>query len=90
MKDTFMPFGGGARSETTSEFFPHGLVNLTHLLVCIGLHLALREIRLATCYFFRAFPHAEIFHPRSTETDMDQVIYFLMAPRGKRCLIKCE
>ncbi|KAL3469060.1 cytochrome P450 [Aspergillus californicus] len=58
--------------------------------ICIGLHLALREIRLATCYFFRAFPHAEVFHPQSTETDMDQVIYFLMAPRGGKCLIKCE
>ncbi|GFF59008.1 probable sterigmatocystin biosynthesis P450 monooxygenase STCB [Aspergillus udagawae] len=57
--------------------------------ICIGLHLALREIRLATCYFFRTFPHAEVSDENSTDTDMDQVIYFLMAPKGKRCLIRC-
>lgn len=56
--------------------------------ICIGLHLALQEIRLATSYFFRAFPRAEVFHGNSTEEDMDQVIHFLMAPKGKRCLIR--
>ncbi|GES65493.1 cytochrome P450 [Aspergillus terreus] len=56
--------------------------------ICLGLHLALREIRLATCYFFRTFPHAEVFDEKSTDADMDQVIYFLMAPKGKRCFIK--
>ncbi|KAF5857935.1 hypothetical protein ETB97_005125 [Aspergillus alliaceus] len=56
---------------------------------CIGMHLARAELRLATARFFRMFPKAVV----STEEgmgadDMDQVAYFLMSPKGKRCLVQ--
>ena len=70
-------------------FFFLSRASLISVPICIGLHLALREIRLATSYFFRALPRAEVFHGNSTEEDMDQVIHFLMAPKRKRCLIRC-
>ncbi|CAG7939869.1 unnamed protein product [Penicillium salamii] len=53
---------------------------------CLGVHLARMELRLATALFFRAFPKATI-DPSMDASDMDQVAYFLLSPRGKRCLI---
>ena len=57
--------------------------------VCIGLHLARIELRLATALFFRKFPNA---HPSvkegMTEWDMDMKSFFLMTPQGHRCLVE--
>ena len=57
-------------------------------IVCLGQHLAEIELRLATALFFRTFPQAEVstldgMHDR----DMDPQIFFLLSPKGKRCLI---
>jgi hypothetical protein len=64
--------------------------NLTSLVsVCVGLHLARRQIRLATAYFFRAFPCAKVSTQQNmSNSDMEQLIYFMMAPKGKRCLVE--
>ncbi|EMR82811.1 putative benzoate 4-monooxygenase cytochrome protein [Botrytis cinerea BcDW1] len=56
--------------------------------VCLGQHLAEIELRLATALFFRAFPEAKISTLEGmSDADMDPQIFFLLSPRGKRCLI---
>lgn len=58
-------------------------------LACIGIHLARRELRLATVLFFRAFPQARISTREGMgEDDMEMKSFFLMAPKGHRCLIE--
>ncbi|KAH6983524.1 cytochrome P450 [Ilyonectria sp. MPI-CAGE-AT-0026] len=56
--------------------------------VFLGMHLARMGFRLATARFFHAFPHASRSNLEGmTDKDMVPRIYFLLAPRGKRCLI---
>ncbi|TEY87498.1 hypothetical protein BOTCAL_0001g00240 [Botryotinia calthae] len=56
--------------------------------VCLGQHLAEIELRLATALFFRAFPEARMSTLECmSDMDMDPQIFFLLSPRGKRCLI---
>lgn len=95
MKDSFMPFGGGSRSK----FGTHGCVSSIQnhgqtdqcLLVCLGLHLARLELRLASARFFRAFPNAKVSALEGMcDGDMEQITYFLAPPKGKRCLIECS
>ncbi|KAL4979516.1 cytochrome P450 [Aspergillus desertorum] len=55
---------------------------------CIGLHLAKMELRLATAYFFRSFPKARISAKEDMgDADMEMMLYFLLSPKGKRCLV---
>lgn len=62
--------------------------NLT-LTVCLGLRLAIRELRLGTAHFFRAFPQAKMSSLEKVgDSDMDQMCYFIMSPQGKRCLME--
>ncbi|KAF7713435.1 Cytochrome P450 monooxygenase [Penicillium ucsense] len=57
--------------------------------VCIGIHLAHMEMRLGTALFFRKFPSAQVSAREGmSENDMDMEAFFLMAPRGHRCLIE--
>ena len=56
---------------------------------CIGLHLAKIELRLATGYFFRYFPNAKLSSKYDfNDNDMEQMLFFLMSPKGKRCLLE--
>ncbi|KAE8335348.1 hypothetical protein BDV24DRAFT_144089 [Aspergillus arachidicola] len=56
---------------------------------CLGMHLARMELRLATALFFRAFPRARVSAKEGMkDEDMRVESYFLMAPRGHRCLIE--
>jgi hypothetical protein len=56
---------------------------------CIGMHLARAELRLSTARFFRKFPKATISTKEGmTVEDMDQIAYFLMSPKGKRCIVQ--
>ncbi|KPI35287.1 putative sterigmatocystin biosynthesis monooxygenase STCB [Cyphellophora attinorum] len=67
MKDSMMPFGGGARR----------------------IHLAKMELRLATARFFTRFPATRLSRQDGmSEKDMEQVHFFLMAPRGHRLLVE--
>lgn len=53
------------------------------------MHLARMELRLATARFFLAFPNATISELEGmSDEDMQQMMYFLQAPKGKRCLVK--
>jgi len=64
---------------------------LTDALVCIGMHLARMEMRLAVAHFFRMFPTAKVSEREGMcDEDMAQKIYFLVSPRGHRCLIDSE
>lgn len=47
------------------------------------------ELRLATARFFTRFPDAKVSRREGfTDEDMEPDMYFLMAPRKKRCLIE--
>jgi hypothetical protein len=70
---------------------PHSKYILNRKPVCIGLHLAQMELRIATAAFFRTYPNAKVSSLDGFgDNDMEQVIYFLMYPRGKRCLIEAS
>lgn len=59
--------------------------------MCLGLHLAYLEVRLATARFFRKFPDAKLSTREGfTDEDMDMLIWFLMTPKGHRCLIEAS
>lgn len=96
MKDTLMPFGGGSRSKSClMTCHPCTYLPSTHFAdhtaVCIGIHLARLELRLATARFFLAFPHAQMSTLEGmSDEDMEQVLFFLAPPKGKRCLVDCS
>ena len=53
------------------------------------MHLARMEMRLATALFFRSFPDARVSSLEGmSDKDMEEQIYFLLAPKGKRCLVE--
>ncbi|KAJ4396222.1 hypothetical protein N0V93_000441 [Gnomoniopsis smithogilvyi] len=59
--------------------------------ICIGMHLARLEMRLATARFFRAFPQAKVSNREGMcDDDMEQTLFFLGPPKGKRCLVECS
>ncbi|KAL6901429.1 cytochrome P450 [Trichoderma evansii] len=70
MKDSFMPFGSGAR-------------------ICIGLHLALMELRYGAARFFLTFPEAKMSSLEGmSDEDMVPKVFFFTEPKAKRCLIQ--
>ena len=47
------------------------------------------ELRLAAALFFRTFPEAKVSRLEGmSDKDMEEMIYFLMSPKGRRCLIE--
>lgn len=57
--------------------------------ICIGLHLAEMEIRVAASKFFREFPNVSRSSKEGmTPGDMDPKLMFLMFPAGGRCLVQ--
>ncbi|KAI1073419.1 cytochrome P450 [Whalleya microplaca] len=57
--------------------------------ICIGLHLAKIELRLATARFFLAYPSARVSEKEGmSDSDMKPDLYFLLSPSGHRCLIE--
>ena len=49
------------------------------------------ELRLATALFFRSFPNASVSDREGmSNEDMEEKIYFLLSPKGKRCLIEAR
>lgn len=66
-----------------------GIPFLTLFLVCIGIHLARMELRLATALFFRTFPQAHLSTKEGmSNEDMEMKSFFLMSPKGHRCLVE--
>ncbi|KAI0007687.1 cytochrome P450 [Xylariaceae sp. FL0662B] len=57
--------------------------------ICIGLHLARIELRLATARFFLAYPNARVSEKEGmSDQDMIPALYFLLSPSGNRCLVE--
>ncbi|KAK8092844.1 hypothetical protein PG999_014431 [Apiospora kogelbergensis] len=57
--------------------------------VCLGLHLARLEIRLAAARFFHRFPDVEMSTLEGmSDADMEPQWYFVLTPRAKRCLVQ--
>ncbi|KAH8691949.1 putative benzoate 4-monooxygenase cytochrome P450 [Talaromyces proteolyticus] len=57
--------------------------------VCIGMHLAKVELRLATAHFFRRFSSARVSSKEGmSDADMEMKAWFLAQPKGHRCLIE--
>lgn len=53
------------------------------------MHLARLEIRLAAARFFHRFPNVEISSLEGmSDDDMEAQWYFVLTPKGKRCLIQ--
>lgn len=102
MRDACMPWGGGSRSEypfSPLSFWFSPLMEcylLDGLLtdcpqVCLGVHLAKLELRLAVARFFSEFPAAKMSAlDGMCDEDMEPKIFFMIAPRNKRCLIECR
>ncbi|KAI1106419.1 putative cytochrome P450 [Jackrogersella minutella] len=59
--------------------------------ICLGLHLARTELRLATARFFVRFPNATPSRLEGfTDDDMEPKLHFLMQPKNQRCLINAH
>lgn len=62
---------------------------ILNLLACIGIALARMEMRLAVAHFFRRYPHARMSDKEGmTDDDMEPKMYFLVSPKGHRCLVQ--
>ncbi|KAJ2962741.1 hypothetical protein NQ176_g10909 [Zarea fungicola] len=58
---------------------------------CIGLHLAYTELRMGAAAFFRTFPNARVSTLEGmSDLDMAQTSYFILSPKGHRCLIDVD
>ncbi|OAA77185.1 Cytochrome P450 [Akanthomyces lecanii RCEF 1005] len=59
--------------------------------VCIGQHLAQTELRMGTARFFLTFPNARVSTREGmSDEDMIESSYFIMSPKGHRCLIEVD
>lgn len=55
------------------------------------MYLAYMELRHGAAKFFLKFPHAVLSSKEGMgEEEMVPAIFFLLGPRGHRCLIECE
>lgn len=57
--------------------------------VCLGMHLAMMELRFATALFFRECRGARLC-PETTDESMAMMDTFLISPKDHRCMIMME
>lgn len=72
--------------EMREAFMPFGAGSR----ICIGMHFAQIELRHAIVNFYRTFPRGvtPAFVDNFSAESMEQRIYFLASPAGKRCLLR--
>ncbi|KAF4302852.1 hypothetical protein GTA08_BOTSDO08954 [Botryosphaeria dothidea] len=70
-------------SPSSTNFSPFGAGTR----ICLGLHLALMELRLATAVFFRELRGAKLAD-KTTPESMGVVNFFLIRPKDDRCDIE--
>lgn len=88
MRDSFMPFGSGARSKFLCPS-SCSFVRADSGIVCIGLHLARMELRYGAARFFLTFPEAKVSSLEGmNDGDMVPKVFFFTEPKAKRCLIQ--
>lgn len=59
------------------------------VIVCIGLHLALMELRYGAARFFLTFPEAKVSSLEGmSDKDMAPKVFCFTEPKAKRCLIQ--
>lgn len=51
------------------------------------MHLAYMELRLGAVKFFKEFSEATV-SPKMSDDDMTPLLFFLITPKGHRCLIE--
>ncbi|CAJ2504798.1 Uu.00g121920.m01.CDS01 [Anthostomella pinea] len=57
--------------------------------ICLGIHLARMELRLAAARFFKTFPNARVSTAEGfCDEDMEPEMFFLLSPKSKRCLVE--
>ncbi|KAL8991191.1 MAG: hypothetical protein Q9177_000339 [Variospora cf. flavescens] len=57
--------------------------------ICVGIALARMEMRLAVAHFFRNYPKVKMSEKEGMkDEDMEARMYFLVSPRGHRCLVE--
>ncbi|CAG9980940.1 unnamed protein product [Clonostachys byssicola] len=73
--------------DMKSHFMPFGRAGR----ICIGMHLAYMELRHGAAKFFLEFPNATISSKEGmSDEEMTPEIFFLLGPKGHRCLIESE
>lgn len=68
--------------EQKQSFSPFGAGSR----ICLGIHLARTELRLALAQFFRECPTARL-GKTMTDAEMEMENFFLIAPSGHRCMV---
>lgn len=66
--------------EAKRAFHPFGAGSR----VCLGIHMAYMELRLASAEFFRQCKGARLA-PETTDESMEMENYFLVTPRSQKC-----
>ena len=66
--------------EAKRAFHPFGAGSR----VCLGIHMAYMELRLASAEFFRQCKGARL-SPETTGESMEMENYFLITPRAQKC-----
>ncbi|KAI9716070.1 MAG: hypothetical protein M1828_000481 [Chrysothrix sp. TS-e1954] len=74
--------GGSLQKQVGDAFSPFGAGSRT----CLGIHLAWMELRLAVATLFRECRGMKLAE-EMTQEEMVFEDFFLMKPRGKRCLV---
>ncbi|KAK8017822.1 cytochrome P450 [Apiospora rasikravindrae] len=70
--------------EMKDAFLPYGLGTRS----CVGMHLANMELRISAVRFFKVFPSIVMSSAEGmSDDDMEMMNFFLVAPKGHRCLI---
>lgn len=89
MREAMMPFSRGARGRHGPLFNNTALPYQHMFLGCIGKNLAMIELRLGTAIFFRRFPEAKMSNLEGmSDKDMEPLWYFVLSPKGRRCLVQ--
>jgi hypothetical protein len=58
-------------------------------IVCLGIHLARMELRLGAARFLLTYPNAKVSSKEGfMRGEMVPEMFFLLAPKGERCLLE--
>ncbi|KAF2104677.1 cytochrome P450 [Rhizodiscina lignyota] len=73
----------GVSDEAKAAFNPFGGGSRS----CLGLHLAMMELRIAVAMFYREFKVSMKVAEETTDESMEMEDYFVIAPKGHTCVL---